>query len=442
MKNKALRGCLFAGEGVTPPHSFEKTGINQNVLVVGGTGAGKTVSVALPTALYTDGKSVIFPYNKKEMPELLRTFFEHEGYKTEVIDMADPENGTEGYDPLDFVLDEASLMEFLKTCLDSSDGRKIISRQDPYWENAAQDMALALIELLKLNEEHGGERATLREFAGLLQNIRFLGEKNGEGIYNLDILFEEAEKRYPGNRASAYWRSAKVPGKTAHCVIATLNTCARELFSENAQKLAGMEKRVDFASLGREKKVLFINTSPYKGGSSRKFTNLLYDQMFRVLFEEAQSRPDSHLAVDVEVICDDFACGSRIPSMAKNISIFRAAGLSVMLLLQSESQLTAMYGEADAATIIDNCDNYIYMGGMDYNTVSRVSRIANKSVNQIMNMKVGDVVVLRRGQAPVMTTRYKTLEDPLYRFALSLAGKGGKEPEGQKSEEPTAEPAA
>ena len=112
MKNKALRGCLFAGEGVTPPHSFEKTGINQNVLVVGGTGAGKTVSVALPTALYTDGKSVIFPYNKKEMPELLRTFFEHEGYKTEVIDMADPENGTEGYDPLDFVLDEASLMEF------------------------------------------------------------------------------------------------------------------------------------------------------------------------------------------------------------------------------------------------------------------------------------------------------------------------------------------
>ena len=146
--------------------------------------------------------------------------------------------------------------------------------------------------------------------------------------------------------------------------------------------------------------------------------NILYADMFRVLFDEAEKNEGSRLKVPVHIVCDDFACGSRISGFEDYISIFRAAGISVTMLLQSETQLISMYGEAAAKTIINNCDTYVYMGGMDLTTCNNISQRMNKPLNKVMTMPLEQVVVFRRGSEPYVSRRYQILEDAIYREVM------------------------
>lgn len=143
--------------------------------------------------------------------------------------------------------------------------------------------------------------------------------------------------------------------------------------------------------------------------------NVLYADMFRKLFETAERRSDFKLKVPVHIICDNFACGSKIADFADYISIFRAAGISVTVLLQSESQLESMYGQTEATTIINNCDTYVYMGGMDIITCQHIALRLNMPLSRVMSMPLEQVCVFRRGAEPVVASRYQILEDPIYR---------------------------
>ena len=102
------------------------------------------------------------------------------------------------------------------------------------------------------------------------------------------------------------------------------------------------------------------------------------------------------------------------------ISIFRAAGISVTLLLQSESQLSSMYGPEAAKTIINNCDTYVYMGGMDIETCRSIAAKSNKTLATIMSLPKKSVVVFRRGEKPWFSERYRITEDPEYIKAMEL----------------------
>ena len=118
--------------------------------------------------------------------------------------------------------------------------------------------------------------------------------------------------------------------------------------------------------------------------------------------------------VPVSVLADDFATGSRILNFPEYISIFREKQISVMLLLQSESQLERMYGIEDAITIIDNCDTYVYMGGMNLKTCRSISERLNVPLDEILYMPLGREVIFRRGQRPVVTQRYDILQNKAY----------------------------
>ena len=140
----------------------------------------------------------------------------------------------------------------------------------------------------------------------------------------------------------------------------------------------------------------------------------------------AESNEDGKLDVPVHIICDDFACGSRIIDFENYISIFRAAGISVTLLLQSESQLSSMYGEYAAKTIINNCDTYVYMGGMDDETCRSISTKANKTVASLMALPKENVIVFRRGEKPFFSKRYQINNDPEYIRALKMCDVGNE----------------
>ena len=136
--------------------------------------------------------------------------------------------------------------------------------------------------------------------------------------------------------------------------------------------------------------------------------------MFKQLFEYAESLPTGKLPIPVSVLADDFATGSRILNFPEYISIFREKQISVMLLLQSESQLEKMYGYEDAITIIENCDTYVYMGGMSLKTCRNISERLNLPLDEVLYMPLGNEVIFRRGQRPIQTQRYNILKNRMY----------------------------
>ena len=214
--------------------------------------------------------------------------------------------------------------------------------------------------------------------------------------------------------------------KTASCILSIVNNAMDKIFSENIVAMARKKNRISFKELGEKRTAVFVTTSPVNS-TLKNYINLMYADMFRTLFKTAEENENNTLAVPVHIICDDFACGSTIEDFEEYISIFRAAGISVTLLLQSESQLSGMYGPTAATTIINNCDTYVYMGGRDLETCEHVARKLNKPLVSVLNMPLEQVVVFRRGAEPLIsggmggfaTTIKKTAESILETKAIT-----------------------
>ena len=210
------------------------------------------------------------------------------------------------------------------------------------------------------------------------------------------------------------WKSFKnLPIKTAGCVFGTLNTTIDTIFSPELRKMMATKKKVDFEQMATKKTILFVTTSAVNP-ALHCFVNMFYAQAFKQLFEYAENRPDGVLPIPVHVLCDDFATGSRVLNFPEYISIFREKGISVTLLLQSESQLEQMYGTDNATTIINNCDSYIYLGGMDLRTAQNISLRLNAPLDEVLYMSIGQEVLFRRGQRPIITRRYDIQKNDIY----------------------------
>lgn len=172
------------------------------------------------------------------------------------------------------------------------------------------------------------------------------------------------------------------------------------------------KSKIDFEQMATKKTILFVTTSAVNP-ALHCFVNIFYAQAFKQLFEYAENRPDGILPLPVHVLCDDFATGSRILNFPEYISIFREKGISVTLLLQSESQLEQMY-ESSSTVVINNCDSYIYMGGMDLKTAQNISLRLNVPLDEVLYMPIGQEVIFRRGQRPILTQRYDIRKNALY----------------------------
>ena len=215
--------------------------------------------------------------------------------------------------------------------------------------------------------------------------------------------------------AVSCWKSFRnLPARTAGCVFGALNTTIDTLFSPELRKMMATKKKVDFEQMATRKTILFLTTSAVNP-ALHCFVNMFYAQAFKQLFEFAESRLDGVLPFPVHVLCDDFATGSRVLNFAEYISIFREKGISVTLLLQSESQLEQMYGYENATTIINNCDTYIYLGGMDLRTAQNISLRLNAPLDEVLYMPIGKEIVFRRGQRPIITNRYDIQKNEVYR---------------------------
>ena len=197
-------------------------------------------------------------------------------------------------------------------------------------------------------------------------------------------------------------------------MFSSLNTTMDSIFTPEIRKMFDMKKMVDFEQLASQKTVLFVTSSPVNP-SLNCFISMFYGTAFKELFEFAEEQPGGELPVYVDILADDFATGCPVNMFDQYISIFREKGLSCTLLIQSESQLSSLYGQDRSTTIINNCDTIVYMGSMDLDTGRNISLRANRPLDEILYMPIGAEILFRRGQKPVFTQRYNIFEDVRYK---------------------------
>lgn len=171
--------------------------------------------------------------------------------------------------------------------------------------------------------------------------------------------------------------------------------------------------RINFPRLGKEKTALFLTISDTDRSMDR-LVNLFYTQAFQSLCAAADRSSGHRLKIPVRFYLDDFAANVRIPDFDKIISVIRSRKISVSVIIQSISQLEAMYGQARASTILNNCDNLLYLGGTDVNTAHLIAQRANKPVSAILGMPLDAAMLFTRGQPPKMVKKYDLHSHPLY----------------------------
>lgn len=407
---------MILGENAVYSTDCRETGLNNNVLVCGTSGCGKTMSVSEPRLLETYNTSLIATVTKRRLVHKYKPVFEQRGYAVEDLNFVCPEESTVSFDPLQYICGYQDIT-FLAESIVKANPRKERTTADPYWDESSVSLLSAEIAYILMTVDNPSFTDVL-EFH---DRLKILGRKQKpgqqtEGIStNYDMRFNLLELMHPHCFAVTCWNSfCCMPEKTARCIYGSLNTLLDSIFSPALRKMISMENKVDFEQLASEKTVLFVSSSAVNP-SLQYFINMFYAQAFKTLFEYAENQPDGRLPIPVHVLCDDFATGGRIMNFPEYISIFREKQISVTLLLQSESQLETMYGKGNATTIINNCDTYLFMGGMDLQTGHSVSMRLNVPLEEVLYMPIGQEVVFRRGQRPVLTTRYNIQQNELYR---------------------------
>ena len=408
--------CL--AEGLVVPADFEKTGVNLNEVVVGPTGCGKSYSNGYSRLLYTTESSVVVTFTKKKIQKIFAKTFEDRGYQVICMNLVNPEECRIGYDPLDFVDNDREVINLARQLVCAAPSRSRVGDVDPYWNESAMSVIAAEIGLARMNAMDCNRKASLADVIRIHRSL--VVDRSDKTIStNLDYLFDRAEKKHPGNQASELWKTVRgLAASTASCIFSIVNNALDKTFSDEVINILKQKRRISFKEMGNRKTALFILTSPMNK-TLQNFANLIYADMFRELYEAAEDSEEGKLKVPIHIICDDFACGSKIADFEEYISIFRAAGISVTLLLQSESQLESMYGKDEATTIINNCDTYVYMGGMDIETCKNISQRMNKPLNKVLSMPLEQVVVFRRGSEPFISRRFQIMNDPLYKEIIA-----------------------
>lgn len=400
---------FFLGDNKVYDISPSQSGINANVAVVGATGSGKTESTVVPMLLNNDERSVVVPVSKfRVIKETAGALVEH-GYDIKILDLAGNRSNT-GYNPFAYLKSESDFKEFARTVIEG----EVEYKEDIFWQNAATSVLSSLLGLLALNASYESQDkvSNLRDLKDLCAAFSI---KSGlETVTtSLDGLFDFVKEEYHDHFAPVSWKCMTgLPTKTASCVYSVFNTGIQKLLLDGVINLSTFDT-FDFKELGRKKTALFIITSATNRYID-SYVNIIYKTIIEELMSEAESRESGSLEIPVQLVFDDFACGTIIPDFDKYISVFRAAGISSMILLQSDTQLYSIYGSYKAVTILDNCDSYVYLGGNDWGTCKHIAEKVNKPPQQILQMPTDTVIIMRRGEKPVITRRYQTYEDPNY----------------------------
>lgn len=382
-----------------------KTQLNNNVLVVGTSGAGKTRSIVTPNLLQATGSYVVSD-PKGTLYTKYKSRLENEGYVVKKLDFTEPEKSAH-YNFFKYIRNTQDIVKISHMLIHQ---KKSGGHMDPFWDEASQLLIQAMIAYLR--EATPVKDHNLASIQRLVSMCQLEGDMDF-GKTPLDEMIMSHGKKNPESYAlSAYTKFRVAASKTLRSILITINA---RLGSYDTPELGMMMKKddIDITSIGQRKTALFVVVSD-TDRSLDGLVNIFFSQAMNELCRYADKEcEDGRLPIPVRFILDDFATNCKIEEFPRMVASIRSRGISTMLLIQSEAQLKEGYG-ADDKTIIGNCDTYVYLGGNDVDTAKSVAERCDVPLRKILNMPVGTNWIFRRGQEPVNGKNFN-LEEMLSR---------------------------
>jgi len=343
---------------------------NLNLLICGGSGAGKTRFFAKPNVMQCNSSMVILD-PKGEIVRDTGELLEKKGYSVKVLDLINMDK-SHCYNPFVYLKNDNDVQK-LVTNLFKSTTPKGSQSNDPFWDTAASMLLLSLIFYLWYEAPEEEQNFTM-----VMEMLRAGDVKEDDDLYMspLDILFERLEVNNPEHIALKYYRDYHSgSAKTLKSIQITLAS-RLEKFNLESLSMLTMTDELELDTLGEKKTALFA-LIPDNDTSFNFIVSILYTQLFQQLFYTADHKYGGRLPVHVHFIMDEFANVSLPDDFDKILSVMRSREVSVSIILQNLAQLKALF-EKQWESIVGNCDSFLYLGGNEQSTHKYVSELMGK----------------------------------------------------------------
>lgn len=408
---------------------------NLNILVVGGSGSGKTRFFCKPGIMSVNCSYLIID-PKGEMLRSTGYLLKEEGYDIKVFDLIHPRQ-SDGYNPFTYIRDDPDVLKLMDNLVKNTTPPKGASN-DPFWEKA--EIALDSALMLYLLYEAPVEEQNFEMLMFMLECARVM-EEDEQYQSPLDLLFQTLEERDPSHIAVREYKVYKqAAGKTAKSILVTASVrLAAFIFPQYAAMMQTDE--MDFASMGERKRAIFC-VIPVNDGSMNYLVSMLLTQCFQQLYLWADERYNGRLPMPVRVIQDEWANVAQPDSYPKVLATCRSYNIGINIIVQNIQSIKALYKDEWEA-IIGNCDTLLFLGGGNEPTslefVSKLlgketvhtrtrgqtkGRSGSSSVNyqqtgrdlmtpdEIRMLPADDALLFIRGEKPVRDKKYNIKKHP------------------------------
>ena len=388
-----------------------KNARNKNVLVVGGSGSGKTRFWLKPNLLQCHSSYVVTDPKGSIVVECGNALLKN-GYKLKILNTINFKKSMH-YNPFSYVHSEKDILKLVTTLMTNTKGEG--SGGDPFWEKSERLLLTALIAYL-----HYEAPVEEQNFATLLEMLNTMQVLEDDEEYQnpVDLLFEDLAKTKPNSFAGRQYKLYKLAaGKTAKSILIS---CGARLAPFDIQELRDltMYDELQLDTLGDKKTALFLIMSD-TDSTFNFLISMVYTQLFNLLCDKADDVYGGKLPVHVRCLIDECANIGQIPNLEKLVATIRSREISACLVLQARSQLKAIYKE-NADTIVGNMDSQIFLGGSEPTTLKELSEMLGKETIDAFN--TSDT----RGNSPSYGTNYSKLgHELLSRDELAVLD-GGK----------------
>ena len=388
-----------------------KNARNKNVLVVGGSGSGKTRFWLKPNLLQMHSSYVVTDPKGSIVVECGNALLKN-GYKVRILNTINFKKSMH-YNPFAYVHSEKDILKLVTTLMTNTKGEG--SGGDPFWEKSERLLLTALIAYL-----HYEAPVEEQNFATLLEMLNTMQVLEDDEEYQnpVDLLFEELAKKKPNSFAGRQYKLYKLAaGKTAKSILIS---CGARLAPFDIQELRDltMYDELQLDTLGDKKTALFLIMSD-TDSTFNFLISMVYTQLFNLLCDKADDQYGGKLPVHVRCLIDECANIGQIPQLEKLVATIRSREISACLVLQTRSQLKAIYKD-NADTIVGNMDSQIFLGGSEPTTLKDLSEMLGKETIDAFN--TSDT----RGNSPSYGTTFQKMgHELLSRDELAVLD-GGK----------------
>lgn len=357
-----------------------KTQRNANVIVLGGSGAGKTRGYVLPNLMQLNSSYIVLD-PKGEIVRQAGVMLEDAGYELKILDLKEMEKSN-GYNPFKYLRKQQDVMTLVNNYI-SNTTPKDSKSSDPFWEKSEVMLLYALVFLLY--EGARPEEQNFGSICDLLGEIDVLEDESrgNQRLSAIDEVFKWHGENNPDSLAVRYFNDfrTKAPGKTARTILLTVAVRMAPFYLPEVRRVMSHDE-MDFSNLGKRKQAIFC-VIPDDDKTFNFLVSMVYTQCFQELYLIADREYHGRLPIPVQFIMDEFANVKTPENFIELLSTMRSRGISCSIILQTIASLKKEFGEHEYEGIIGNCDEFVYLGGNEPSSHKYISEMLGKETINI-----------------------------------------------------------